>query len=280
MKLSFLLTALISLLTYDIAFAQLDIPRPSPMSTVSQDVGLNNITIEYYRPGVKDRVIFGDLVPFGKLWRTGANAATKLTLKGDAKFEGKEVPAGEYSLLTIPGKEEWTIIINKDAKTNTSNYSQEKDQARFNVKPTTTAEKVETFTISITDIGMDNALVELLWENTKVSFKMETEVDSEVMEQIEKATAGVDPMVYYRSATYYYDTGKDLNKALEWMNKSLESRQTYWMLHTKAKIQAKMGDKKGAIATAEESKAAAVKDGNESYISLNDKLIAEVKKKK
>ncbi|GIV32593.1 MAG: hypothetical protein KatS3mg031_0128 [Chitinophagales bacterium] len=271
--------ALLLLLHTDLR-AQLDIPRPSPLGRLSQEVGLNEITIEYSRPGVKGRVIFGDLVPYGKLWRTGANAATKIILKDDAKFEGLDIPKGEYSLLTIPGETEWTIIINKDATASVRTYDQAKDQVRFKVKPQRINDKVETMTFLISNVKMDQADIELMWENTKVSFKMTTEVDSKVMKQIEEAMKGISPATYYRAASYYFETGKDLNKALEWVNKALESEQKFWMLHTKAKIQAALGDYKGAIETAKKSKELAIKENNDDFVALNDKLIAELSKKK
>ncbi len=273
-------TATMIFFCQSLTFAQLDIPRPSPLGRVYQKVGLNDITIEYSRPGVKDRVIFGDLVPYGKMWRTGANAATKVTLADTAKFEGNKVAPGEYSLLTIPGKEAWTIILNKDSKVSVTDYDQTKDAARFNVKPKIVADKVETFTINIADVETDNANIELVWENTKVSFKMTTEVDAKVMKQIDEAMKGVSQMEYYRSAVYYFDTGKDLNKALEWVNLSLKEGEKFWMLHQKAKIQAALGDYKGAIETANKSKEIAIKEKSDDYIALNDKAIAEWSKKK
>jgi len=258
----------------NLAFAQLDKPRPSPLGRVYQKVGLNEITIEYSRPGVKERVIYGGLVPYGELWRTGANAATKITLAEDAKFEGKEIPAGDYSLLTIPGENEWTIIINKDPYTSERNYDESKDQVRFTVKPEKITEKVETFTINIEHIKMDYAYVQLVWEHTKVSFRMETSVDEQIMAQIEKAMKGTSPMTYYQAAVYYSDTDKDLDQALIWMNKALEGKQTFWMVHSKAKLQAKIGDYKGAVITAGKSKELAMQAGSSDYISLNEKAIA------
>lgn len=262
------------------AFAQLDIPRPSPMGKVTQDFGLNQITIEYSRPGVKGRVIFGDLVPYGKLWRTGANSATKITLKDDAKFEGKDVPKGEYSLLTIPGAAEWTIIINKDPKAGVADYDQTKDQARFTVKPTKVTEKVESFTINIANVEIDRATVEIVWENTRAAFTVTTEVDSKVMKQIDEAMKGIPQNTYFRSAVYYLENGKDLNKALEWINLALKENERFFIVHQKAKIQAALGDYKGAIVTAQHSKELAIKEKNDDYVALNDKAIAEWSKKK
>jgi len=277
----FKIATLLSLICcWQFSFAQLDIPRPSPTGKVTQAVGLNEITIEYSRPSVKGRVVYGDLVPYGKLWRTGANAATKITLKDDAKFEGKDIPKGEYSLLTIPMQTEWTIIINKDPKAGVNDYDQTKDLARFTVKSSKVTEKVETFTIDIANIEMTGATIDLVWENTKASFKMTTEVDSKVMKQIDEAMKGISSNTYYRAAVYYFDTGKDLNKALEWVNLSLKDNEKFWMLHSKAKIQAALGDYKGAIETANKSKEAAIKEKSDDYVLLNDKAIVEWSKKK
>ncbi len=274
------LFVLCATLLTNLAVAQLNLPAPSPLGRVYQKVGLNEITIEYSRPSAKGRVIFGDLVPYDKFWRTGANAATKLTLADDAKIEGQDVPKGEYSLFSIPGLTDWTIIINKDPNVSVSKYDQTQDLLRFKVKAQKTAEKTETFTISITNVGMDNATIEMAWENTKVAFKMTTEVDTKVMKQIDDAMKGIPPMTYYRSAVYYFETGKDLNQALTWVNEALKGMETFWMVHQKAKIQAALGDTKGAIETAKKSKELSIKEGNDDYISLNDKAIAEWSKKK
>lgn len=280
-KSTFPIVALLAfVLSFQTAFSQLDIPRPSPLGRVYQAVGLNNLTIEYSRPSVKGRVIFGDLVPYGKLWRTGANAATKITITDAAKFEGKEVPAGDYSLFTIPNKDSWTIIINKDITASVNNYDPAKDAARFDVKAQTTSEKVETFTINIADVKTDNANIEILWDNMKVKFNMSTEVDSKVMKQIDQALKGPSTNDYYRFATYYFDNGKDLKKALEWVDLALKGTEMFYMVHTKAKIQAALGDYKGAIETAKHSKELAIKANSNDYIALNDKLIAEWSKKK
>ncbi len=259
-------------------FSQLEIPRPSPLGRIYQKVGLNEITIEYSRPGVKDRVIFGDLVPYGELWRTGANAATKITLAQDAKIAGSDIPAGDYSLLTIPGKEEWTVIINKDPLASETKYDQTQDQLRFTVKPEKITEKVETFTINIEHIRTESALIQLTWENTKVSFKLETPADAKVMAQIDEVMQGISFNTYYQAANYYAETGRDLQQALEWMDKALQQKETFFMVHSKAKIQAQMGDYKGAIETARKSRELAVKEKSNDFIALNDKAIAKWEK--
>lgn len=267
---------LLFLATATIATAQLDIPRPSPLGTVTQSVGLNTITIEYSRPGVKERTIFGELVPYGEVWRTGANARTTITLADDAVIAGEPVPAGTYGLFTIPGEELWTVILSTDHTSSAGAYTEENDLVRVQVKSMKTREMVETFTINVADIRNETATIELVWENTRVHIPFKTVVHATVMEQIAQATAGVDPMVYYRSAMYYYDNGEDLEQAGEWMQMALKQRQTFWMMHGYAKILAGLGDVDNAVAHAEKSIKMAEEAGSDHYVMLNKKLIAEI----
>jgi hypothetical protein len=216
--------------------AQLKTPQASPTQTLKQNFALNDITIEYSRPGVKGRVIYGDLVPFDKLWRTGANSSTKITFADNVKVEGNAVPAGTYSMFTIPGKTEWTIILNKNLSFGgTDGYKQEEDMMRFKVKPVAISDKIETFTINVADITSTTANIELVWEKTRVAFNVTASIDSVMMKNIETALAPTDKRPYYQAATYYYDNNKDLNKALEWVNKAVElNPKAYYMAHTKA----------------------------------------------
>lgn len=257
--------------------AQIKTPAPSPFCSLTQSVGLMEVSIKYSRPGVKDRVIYGKLVPYGELWRTGANASTKISFSDDATVGGVKVPAGDYSLYTIPGESSWTIIINKNLKTGTSDYNKEEDAARFTVKPTRVNQKVETFTINVTDVKMDAANIELVWENTSVKFMVETDVDTKVMADIAKQTAGVDANVYYQSARYYYDTNKDMNKALEWINLATKENPKFWMVRYKALILAKLGKYDDAIKAANESTELANEAGNKDYPRMNGESIAEWK---
>ncbi len=262
------------------ASAQIDLPQPSPLGTVMQRVGFADVTIAYSRPSAKDRVVFGDVVPMDKLWRTGANAATKVTFSKDVTIEGKPVKAGEYALFTIPGKI-WTIILNSDTKANTTSYKQENDVLRFTVTPAMVPTNVETFTINFTNLTTSSAVIELAWEKTTVRFKVESEVDAVVMEQIKKQTAGVSANVYFSSARYYYDTNRDLAQALKWIDMAFASQEpTFWMLRQKALIQAGLKDYKGAIATAELSTVKAKEASNDEYVKMNDASIAEWKKMK
>ena len=259
---------------------QLKTPQPSPFSKVSQVVGITEVTIEYSRPGVKNRVIFGGLVPYKKIWRTGANASTIITLNNDAVIEGNKVPAGKYSIYTIPDKKEWTIILNKNLKGG-ANYPEGEDQCRFKVKPVQLKEMTETFIISFTEIKNNNANIELLWEKTRLKFNIAFDVDALVAAQIdkEKSNPNLDANWYYQAGNYYFENGKDLNKALEWLNKSLELNPgTFWVLRVKSQIQANLKDYKGAVETAELSmkKSAAAK--NDQYIKYNEDAIKEWKK--
>ncbi|MCS6905664.1 MAG: DUF2911 domain-containing protein [Bacteroidia bacterium] len=255
-------------------------PQPSPLGSVTQKVGLADISITYSRPSARGRIIFGDLVPYNKLWRTGANASTKLKVSEDVTIEGHKIPAGEYSLLTIPGPNEWTIILNKDLKvTGEANYKQHEDLVRFTVKPQKTDRKIETFTIQFADLSSNNScFIELMWENTLIRFKLETEVDSKVMAEIQNKLINPTSM-YYQAARYYYENNKDLKQALEWINKATEKEQQYWMMYLKAKIQAANGDYKGALQTAELAKKLAAEAKNEEYVKMNEALITEFKKK-
>jgi Protein of unknown function (DUF2911) len=253
-------------------------PAPSPTQTIKQDFALSSIEIVYSRPNAKGRTIFGDLVPFGKLWRTGANGATKLTFGEDVTVGGMPVKAGTYALYTIPNKDEWEVVINKGANNGgTGGYKTEEDVARFKVKPSALPMSIESFTIMIGNTQASSADIQLLWDKTLVVIPVKAEIDSKIMKQIDTAM-NVDSKPYFQSAGYYFDNGKDLAKALEWASKAVDAQpKAYWVAHLKAKIQAKMGDKAGAIATATKSMELAKEGKNDDYVALNEKLIATLK---
>lgn len=263
--------------SYD-ASAQLKTPRPSPMGKISQDVGLMTVNIEYYRPGVKDRKIYGDLVPFGEMWRTGANASTKIELSDDVKLNGNELKAGKYALYMIPGESEWEVVLHTNLSywgTGGDDYKVEEDALRFKVKPLRLKEPVETMTINISNVKTDQAHFNLDWENTRIAFTISTDVETKVMKEIETKMAGVSARTYYDAARYFYDTDKDMAKALTWIEKAQAEEQKFWMMRLKAQIQAKMKDYKAAIKTAELSTKLAEEAGNKSYPRMNKKSIAE-----
>ncbi len=258
----------------------LKVPAPSPLQTLKQAFALSDITIEYSRPGVKGRVIYGDVVPFGKIWRTGANATTKITFGEDVKVEGNAVAAGTYGIYTVPNKDSWEIMLYKDLTLagNVAEYKKENELLRFTVKPTALGNKVETFTINVADVSPANANIELVWENTRVAFSVTADIDSKIMKNIETALAK-DSRPYFQAAGYYYDNNKDLKTALEWANKATEMNpKAYYMFMLKAKIEYKMKDNKAATATAEKVIALAKEDKNDDYVKQAEKLIAEAKK--
>lgn len=269
-----------------IAEAQIQTPSASPAGSVTTTVGLTEVKVEYSRPRAKGRKIFGEsgsgaLLSYGTIWRTGANSGTKITFSEDVKVEGIAVPKGEYLLFTWPGATEWTVSLYKDVKLggNTDKYDKTQEAANFKVKADKLTEKVETFTINIGDISDDSksAKVQLAWENTSVKFAIGVDFDAKVMKSIE-ANTKVNPNNYYQAAVYYLENGKDLNKALEWVNIALQSNPTaFWMLHQKAKIQKALGDKKGAAETATASLNAAKDAKNKDYQVMNEDLIKTLK---
>jgi hypothetical protein len=257
-------------------------PAPSPLQTVTQAFGLGELKIEYSRPGMKGRTVFGDLVPYGKIWRTGANQATKITIGDDIKINNIPLAAGTYALYTIPDAGEWDIMFYKDLTLagNVADYKTENEALHFKVRPFSMNDVMETFTIGVNDITNTSCKLDLQWERTRVSIPITTDIDAKIVKSIETIMDG-DKRPYFAAASYYYDSGKDLNKALEWVNKAVaDNPDAYYMSHLKAKIQLKMNDVKGAIATATESLAKAKAGRDDHYTQLNEKLIAEANKKK
>jgi hypothetical protein len=263
---------------------QIDFPAASPACTLKQRVGLTDIEIDYSRPGVKNRTIFGGIVPYGQVWRTGANQATKITFSTPVKLGGADIPAGTYALFTIPGENEWTIIINKGAEQwGAFQYKQQDDVVRFTVASLPMAEKIETFTIEFNHIRDESAVLNLVWERTVVPIPLEVEVAGKLVPQIEAAMAAPGKKAdgfYFQAATFYYNHGQDLKKALEWVNAGLADNPgiAFEMLHLKAQILAKQGDKPGAIAAAKQSSELAVKaEGTgSSFVKMNDDLISSL----
>ena len=263
--------------------AQLKTPKPSPSGKIEQQVGLTNVTVDYSRPGVKGRTIFGDLVPYGKVWRTGANKNTVVTFSEDVVIDNKTLAKGSYALYSKPNKSSWEIIFYKDTK----NWGNPKkwDDAKVALTTTVEVEKVpmniETFTISIDDVTSNDALLGILWEKSYVGIKFTVPTDEAVQAGIDKVMAGPSAGDYYSAAAYYLQADKDINQAKIWIDKAIEmtsDKPLFYYLRRQALIYAKAGDKKGAIKAAKASLKYAEKAGNEGYIKQNKTSLKEWEK--
>lgn len=258
----------------------LKLPALSPTCKFTQSFSVSEIEVSYSRPSVRGRKIFGDLVAYNKVWRTGANAATKVKFGEDVMINGKSIKAGEYALYTIPNPNEWEIIFNKGTSNwGAAGYDASDDVARFNVKPQVTDKTIQTFTINIGDISFTTCNLELMWENTKVVIPIKTDNQDNISKSIEKAIN--EPSVpYYSAASYYYETGQNLDKAIQYVDKALVERpDAFWMWYLKARIAQKMGREQEAIAAAnkaiETSKGSAFEDEQRRN---NQKIINSLKK--
>ena len=262
------------------AFSQqeLNVPAPSPSVTVKQNFGISTVELSFSRPGVKGRKIFGDLVPYDKIWRTGANSPTTITFGDDVTIGGKNIPAGKYGLLTIPGKDEWTVIITKSTDVSSpSAYKEANDVARVKVKPIELAFPIETFNIVFDNIKPTSMDAVILWDKTVVPFNITTEIDSKVTAQIDQLMK-TDKPPYFQAAMYYLENGKDLDKAVTWMDKAIEENpKAFWVYHNKANALVKLGKKKEAVEAANKSIELAKEARNEDYVQLNEKLLATLK---
>ena len=258
--------------------AQLRTPAPSPLQTIKQDFGLGNIEISYSRPAMKGRKIFGDLVPYGNVWRTGANSATTLQFSDEVTIGGVKLAPGKYGLLSIPNKDSWTLIISKQTDvTSPAAYKQDMDVVRVNAPVTKAKGQTENFMIQVDNIKSTQCQIELSWDQTKVAFTVETDVDTRIMQQITTAMQGEKPP-YFNAAMYFMDNGKDLNQALSWFEKAAAATPTaYWVQHQLANCLAKLGKKAEAKAAAQKSRELALAAKNMDYVKLNDKLLAELK---
>ena len=282
-KIIFILATMIA--SY-VLHAQVKTPQPSPHSTLTQVVGLTDVTIDYSRPSAKGRVIFGDLVPFGKLWRTGANANTTVSFSEDVVINGTTLKKGKYALYTTPKADMWEIIFYTDSDNwgTPENWDANKVAVLVNVDPVALNNFVESFTININNLTNDSATLDIIWEKTMVSVKFDVPTQKTAMASIDKTLAGPTAGDYFSSAQYFFQSNGDLNKALEYLNKATSMTKAgedipFWYLRQKSLIQAKLGDKAGAIATANLSLAGATKAKNNDYIKMNNDSIKEWSKK-
>jgi hypothetical protein len=257
---------------------QLRTPQPSTTTLVKQDFGLGNIELSYSRPNMKGRKIFGDLVPFDKVWRTGANQATTIAFSDDVTIGDVAIKPGKYGLLTIPGQSEWTIIITKQTDvTGPVAYKQEMDVVRVKVKPMDLPWSFETFGMSFENVKDNSCELMMAWDKTLVSLPITTDVDSKVMKQIENNIIK-DSRPYFSAAVYYLDNGKDLNQAIAWFDKAIEQNpKAFWVYYQKARALAKQGKKADAMAVSQKSIELAKEAKNDDYVALNEKLQKELK---
>lgn len=266
-----------------LGFSQVSVPAASPKSSKEQIVGLTTIDIEYSRPSTKGRNIFGDLVPFGRTWRTGANANTTISFSNDVIIDGKVLPKGKYALYTIPKVEKWEIIFYKDVNNwgLPNEWKEDRVALRANANSQILNINVETFTVDLNSITNDSANLEIIWDKTLVALKIEVPTDAQVMASINKVMAGPTSEDYFASAQYFYQSNKETNKALVWVDKALElsAEKPFYYLRLKSLIQNKIGDKTGAIETAKLSLAASEKAGNADYVKMNKESIAEWSRK-
>ncbi len=258
--------------------AQITTPRPSPMSKVEQMVGLTTVDLEYSRPSVKGRTVFAanGLVPFGKLWRTGANSATKISFSDDVTINGKALAKGSYAVLTIPGKDMWTINFYKHESSSWSSYTEKTADLTVEAKAEKSNTRFETFFINFDNILNESANIDIYWANTKVSMQLGVEVDKRVMDNIEKVLAGPTANDYYNAGSYMFDTGKDPKKALEYVQKATKvEKPRFWQLRKESLILAKLKRYKDATKVAQQSLQLAQEAGNADYVKMNQESILE-----
>ncbi|MFK7971911.1 MAG: DUF2911 domain-containing protein [Bacteroidia bacterium] len=251
-------------------------PAPSPSCKTVQMAGLTEITIDYSRPSMKGRTIFGELVPFDKVWRTGANASTKIEFSTDVTIGGSKVKKGKYALYTKPGKDSWTVMLYTDLSHwgVPNEIKEDAIAAQFKVTPTKTKDSYESLSIHLDHLRKDKAHLVIQWENTKVAIEMMLPADEMVVANIDKMMAGPSSGQYYQAARYYLETNRDLKKAQEWIDKAIELREgAYWAMTIKAKIHKAMGDKAGAKATAMKALEAAKADKNDGYVKQNEEIL-------
>lgn len=234
----------------------LKLPQSSPKSVLTQTIGISEVTVTYFRPGVKGRKVFGALVPHGKLWRTGANNATTINFPDDVMIDGHSLAAGAYSIFSVPGPESWYIIFNRDTTIwGTEGYQESADLLRVTVQPKE-HEFTETMTFTFSDIGMNSAKLNLMWENVKVSIPIEVEVERTVLREIQKALASASPdnwQIYAQAANYYVQQNKNHQLALEWINKSLSIKESYYNNWVKARLLAQKTEYKEALSLAKKT---------------------------
>ena len=278
-----IISAIVAFLLVNISYAQLNLPSASSDATFKQQVGFAEVEIKYSRPSSRGRAIFGGLVPYGELWRTGAHDATTIHFSDSVKLNDNKIPAGNYSLFTIPGKNEWTIVINKDSEMHgSSEYAQEQDLLRFVVKSEKSPRFYETFTIELNDVTKDATSLFLIWENTQVKIAIQSYADERVMAEINdriNIKKEDRPSLFYQSSLYYFNNNKDFKQAYAWIEIATSKSQDAGYFQLQSKIEAALGNYPAALKSLKSSTELAKSKKLDQIVSANEKLLEEWNKK-
>ena len=258
------------------ATAQLRMPAASPSAKLETQIGLTDVTVEYSRPQKRDRDIFGGLVPYGEVWRTGANQATKVTFGGDVSIEGTELTAGSYAVLTKPMKDEWEVMFFPYEGGNWGSYVEKEPAATVTVETMDSDADLEAFTIEVDNYTTDGAHLTMAWADTKVAVPVTTTTSADVMASIDRVMAGPGANDYFNAAGFLAEENRDAKKAMQYINKAVEmtsDKPRFWFLRRQAEIYAQNGMKSEAVATAKKSMELAREAGNMDYVRLNQNII-------
>ncbi len=271
-----------SLMTQDAEAPALEFPAASPNSTLTQRVGVTDIALEYARPSMRGRKVFGGLEPYGVVWRTGANQATKVSFSTDVQFGGADVPAGDYALFSVPGESEWKVMLNASAQQfGAYGYDESQNVASVTVKPIALTAPVESLAFGFSDLRPDSATLFFEWENVRVPVEIKTDVVATLVPRIEAAMAGEGDLPYFSAAMFYYENDVDLDKAAAWIDEAVKAQpEAFWVSYRKGLILLKKGDKQGAMEAAKMSlELASKRSGSlkDEYTRLNEALIARCK---
>jgi len=272
MKKTLLLSIAISCFAL-LSMAQVKMPAPSPTQTIKQEFGIGTIELTYSRPSIKGRKIFGDLVPFNKLWRTGANAATRLVFSEPVEIGGKKIDSGTYVLYTIPGYDTWEVILNKGLDNwGIDGYKETEDVVRFKVEPAKMKSKLESFTMEFAEQTAESCSLNIKWEKTSVAIPVVANFKDKVRAQIEAAMKS-NKKPYWQAAQFYNEYDKNLPVALDNVSQAIDqNKEAFWMWIYKAKIQKDMGDKAGAMESSKKSMELATAAKNDDYVKMNKDL--------
>ena len=279
MKKLLLISTVLACIFLNTVTAQVKFPAPSPTQTIKQDFGMGSIELIYSRPSAKGRKVFGDIVPMDKLWRTGANAATKITFANQVEIGGKKIDTGSYILYTIPGEDNWEVILNKGLKNwGVDGYKETEDVVRFKVPSTKSAFNIETLTMQFANVKAESCDLQVMWEKKAIAIPITTNIKEKIRAQLDAAML-TDKKPYWQAAQFYNEFDKNLSKALENINKATEENpKAFYMFLYKAKVERDMGNNTAALATSKISLALSKEAKNDDYVRMNEQLQKDLKK--